>query len=84
VPHGGWDDALWNRLLAGAGNLVGAVVLVATSCWYLFLKDQPDKAATPSPSPLNAPDAGRVRRPAGDSHRPPVGAECSPVTAGGW
>ena len=33
-----------NWLLAGAGNLVGAVVFVATSYWYLFLKDVPDKA----------------------------------------
>jgi formate/nitrite transporter FocA (FNT family) len=32
-----------NWLLAGVGNLVGAVVFVATSYWYLFLKDQPDK-----------------------------------------
>jgi formate/nitrite transporter FocA (FNT family) len=27
------------------GNLVGAVIFVATSYWYLFLKDQPDRAA---------------------------------------
>jgi formate/nitrite transporter len=43
VPDIGWNDALWNWLLAGAGNLVGAVVFVATSYWYLFLKDQPEK-----------------------------------------
>jgi formate transporter len=43
VPDIGWDDALWNWLLAGAGNLVGAVVFVATSYWYLFLREQPDK-----------------------------------------
>jgi formate/nitrite transporter len=42
VPDIGWDDALMNWLLAGLGNLVGAVVFVATSYWYLFLKDQPD------------------------------------------
>jgi formate/nitrite transporter FocA (FNT family) len=35
-----------NWLLAGAGNLVGAVVFVATSYWYLFLKDQPDETET--------------------------------------
>jgi formate/nitrite transporter len=43
VPGIGWGDALWNWLLAGLGNLVGAVVFVATSYWYLFLRDRPDK-----------------------------------------
>ena len=47
VPGIGWGDALLNWLLAGAGNLVGAVVFVATSYWYLFLKDAP---AVPSPA----------------------------------
>src|SRR3712207_4062315 len=37
VPGIGWGDAIENWLLAGAGNLVGAVVFVATSYWYLFL-----------------------------------------------
>ena len=32
-----------NWLLAGLGNLVGAVVFVATSYWYLFLRDKPEK-----------------------------------------
>ena len=41
TPDLGWDDALWNWLFAGLGNLVGAVVFVATSYWYLFLKDRP-------------------------------------------
>jgi formate transporter len=41
VPDIGWGDAGMNWLLAGAGNLVGAVVFVTTSYWYLFLKDQP-------------------------------------------
>jgi formate/nitrite transporter len=45
VPGIGWDDALLNWLLAGAGNLVGAVVFVATSYWYLFLRDTPDRPA---------------------------------------
>ena len=44
VPDIGWGDTLLNWLLAGIGNLVGAVVFVATSYWYLFLKDQPEKA----------------------------------------
>jgi formate transporter len=43
VPDIGWGDALLNWLFAGVGNLVGAVVFVATSYWYLFLKDQPEK-----------------------------------------
>src|SRR5215203_4069625 len=45
VPDVGWGDALGNWLLAGAGNLVGAVVFVATSYWYLFLRDQPEQVA---------------------------------------
>ncbi|WP_409330233.1 formate/nitrite transporter family protein [Trujillonella humicola] len=40
----GWDDTLLNWLLAGAGNLVGAVIFVATSYWYLFLRDEPARA----------------------------------------
>ncbi|RBY86925.1 formate/nitrite transporter family protein [Blastococcus sp. TF02A-26] len=44
VPDVGWGDTLLNWLLAGAGNLVGAVVFVATSYWYLFLRDQPATA----------------------------------------
>jgi formate transporter len=51
APGVGWDDAIVNWLLAGAGNLVGAVVFVATSYWYLFLKDQPDKAAAAAKEP---------------------------------
>jgi formate/nitrite transporter len=42
VPGIGWGNTLLNWLFAGVGNLVGAVVFVATSYWYLFLKDQPD------------------------------------------
>jgi formate transporter len=44
VPGIGWGDTLLNWLFAGLGNLVGAVVFVATSYWYLFLKDQPAEA----------------------------------------
>jgi formate/nitrite transporter len=51
VPSIGWDDALYNWMLAGAGNLVGAVVFVSTSYWYLFLRDQPEKKATPAKEP---------------------------------
>jgi formate transporter len=42
----GWDDTAVNWLLAGAGNLVGAVIFVSTSYWYLFLKDQPTEEET--------------------------------------
>ena len=40
----GWDDTLLNWVVAGAGNLVGAVVFVGTSYWYLFLRDEPEAA----------------------------------------
>ena len=50
VPDIGWGDALENWLFAGLGNLVGAVVFVATSYWYLFLKDQPEKAVEQEPA----------------------------------
>jgi formate transporter len=55
VPDLGWGDVLLNWLFAGVGNLVGAVVFVSTSYWYLFLRDQPDEAAT-----TPAPDAERA------------------------
>jgi formate transporter len=51
VPGIGWGPTLENWLFAGLGNLVGAVVFVATSYWYLFLRDQPDKAPATRPEP---------------------------------
>ncbi|WP_324276628.1 formate/nitrite transporter family protein [Blastococcus brunescens] len=51
VPDLGWDDALLNWLLAGSGNLVGAVIFVSTSYWYLFLKDHPEKPAVADEEP---------------------------------
>lgn len=48
VPDLGWGDAAMNWVLAGTGNLVGAVVFVSTSYWYLFLKDQPTDEDTES------------------------------------
>src|SRR4051795_3194658 len=51
VPGIGWGATLQNWLFAGLGNLVGAVVFVATSYWYLFLRDQPDEAATTEAEP---------------------------------
>jgi formate/nitrite transporter len=50
-----WTDVLMNWLVAGAGNLVGAVVFVATSYWYLFLKDTPE---TPGPGTGEPPERG--------------------------
>ena len=51
VPNIGWGDTLLNWLFAGVGNLVGAVVFVASTYWYLFLKDQPDEEAVTAPEP---------------------------------
>jgi formate transporter len=42
VPDIGWDDTVRNWALAFLGNLVGAVVFVATSYWYLFLRPDPE------------------------------------------
>jgi formate/nitrite transporter len=41
VPDIGWDDTVRNWAFAFLGNLVGAVVFVATSYWYLFLRPDP-------------------------------------------
>ncbi|WP_249998062.1 formate/nitrite transporter family protein [Actinoplanes sp. M2I2] len=43
VPDLGWDDTLRNWLFAFLGNFVGAVVFVATSYWYLYLRDEPSE-----------------------------------------
>jgi formate transporter len=43
VPGIGWGNTLGNWLLAGVSNLVGAVVFVATSYWYLFLRRRPEE-----------------------------------------
>jgi formate/nitrite transporter len=51
VPDVGWGETVVNWLLAGAGNLVGAVVFVSTSYWYLFLKDTPDEEAAKKAEP---------------------------------
>jgi formate/nitrite transporter len=47
VPEIGWDDTLRNWLFALLGNLVGAVVFVSTSYWYLFLRDEPAEQPAP-------------------------------------
>ncbi len=58
VPDLGWDHVLVNWLLAGLGNLVGAVVFVSTSYWYLVLRDQP--AERPSRTPTGGEAAERA------------------------
>ena len=58
VPDLGWGDVLLNWLLAGVGNLVGAVVFVSTSYWYLFLRDEP--AEQPSRTPTGGEAAERA------------------------
>jgi formate transporter len=45
-----WGDVGLNWVLAGTGNLVGAVIFVATSYWYLFLKDRSDDSPPPDHS----------------------------------
>jgi formate/nitrite transporter len=55
VPDLTWGDVLLNWLFAGVGNLVGAVIFVATSYWYLFLRDRPDPVRS-----TDAPDAERA------------------------
>jgi formate/nitrite transporter len=50
VPDLGWGDTLRNWLFAFLGNFVGAVVFVASSYWYMFLREkqspQPAKELT--------------------------------------
>jgi formate transporter len=41
----GWDDALRNWVFAFLGNLVGAGIFVATTYWYLYVKDAPAEGA---------------------------------------
>ena len=52
VPGLGWGDVLHNWAFAFLGNLVGAVVFVATSYWYLYLR--PDPASEPEPAQRGA------------------------------
>jgi formate/nitrite transporter len=39
VPSIGWDDTIKNWIFAFLGNLVGAAIFVATTYWYLYVKD---------------------------------------------
>ena len=44
VPGIGWGHTLLNWLFAGLGNLAGAVIFVATTYWYMYLRDRPEEA----------------------------------------
>jgi formate transporter len=50
VPDVTWGATLLNWVLAGAGNLVGAVIFVSTAYWYLFLRDEPEGDEEEGPS----------------------------------
>jgi formate/nitrite transporter len=39
VPGIGWDDTIKNWVFAFLGNFVGAGIFVATSYWYLYLRE---------------------------------------------
>ena len=52
VPGLGWGAVLHNWVFAFLGNLVGAVVFVSTSYWYLYLR--PDPATEPRPAQRGA------------------------------
>jgi formate transporter len=41
VPGLGWGDVVRNLIFAFLGNLVGAVVFVASTYWYLYLREDP-------------------------------------------
>jgi formate/nitrite transporter len=60
VPHLSWGDVLLNWLFSGVGNLVGAVVFVSTSYWYLFLRDSPDTATDTAAEPTDEEPAERA------------------------
>lgn len=45
VPGLGWGDVVRNLIFAFLGNLVGAVVFVASTYWYLYLRDDDPSVA---------------------------------------
>ncbi|SFK96230.1 formate/nitrite transporter family protein [Geodermatophilus ruber] len=58
VPGIGWGDTLFNWLMASLGNVVGAVIFVSTSYWYLFLRGAPRER--PSRTPVGGEAAERA------------------------
>jgi formate/nitrite transporter len=63
VPAIGWDDVLKNWVFAFLGNLVGAVIFVSTTYWYLYLRAVPQPSAggvhATGDEPLTADARGR-------------------------
>jgi formate/nitrite transporter len=45
VPGIGWGNVLSNWLFAFLGNFVGAAIFVATTYWYLYVRDAPEDSA---------------------------------------
>jgi formate/nitrite transporter len=58
----GWGDALHNWVFAFLGNLVGAVVFVSGSYWYLYAREDDPGAAAPGDEPENRGESGRRGR----------------------
>jgi hypothetical protein len=63
VPELGWDDTLNNWLFAFLGNLVGAVVFVSTSYWYLYPQGRAVRRRRGRPPGRSVVDAGGQPRP---------------------
>ncbi|HYF26011.1 MAG TPA: formate/nitrite transporter family protein [Baekduia sp.] len=72
VPQIGWNDVLGNWGLAFLGNFVGALIFVATSYWYLYVR--PTEQATAGGVASDPRSDGRFGREeeaaAGSSSRP--------------
>jgi formate/nitrite transporter len=61
VGNIGWDDTIKNWVFAFLGNLVGAAIFVATSYWYLYIRDAPVSAGdTPEGDGVATARGGRV------------------------
>ncbi|MGZ4513111.1 MAG: formate/nitrite transporter family protein [Mycobacterium sp.] len=64
VPGITWGGVVNNWFWAFLGNLVGAVIFVATFYWYLHLRGQPDLApAIAAPHPRRSPEQERTPTP---------------------
>jgi formate/nitrite transporter len=60
VPGIGWDDTLKNWVFAFLGNLVGAVVFVASAYWYLYVKDTEELEPGAGGVPVSGGEARRA------------------------
>jgi formate/nitrite transporter len=61
VPGLDWGDTLKNWAFAFLGNLVGAGIFVATTYWYLYVKDAPGEDAAAGGVAEPAPGTGDRR-----------------------